>query len=148
MERQKHLAFGLMIALIISTMFISGCLQEESATKAPPTTEPPETNVISDPVIQRAAPYINKIVFDDINLRTQAASIVRGCPSSDKECQINKLYRYVIENYDYYSDPRSGEFIQSPSETMKIKGGDCEDLTILLNSLLEFILNKRQNKYV
>lgn len=54
MEMQKHLAFGLMIALIISTMFISGCLQEESATKAPTTTEPPETKVISDPVIQRA----------------------------------------------------------------------------------------------
>ncbi len=137
MERQKFLAFGLMIVLIISTVFISGCLQEESATKAPATTEPPETNVISDPVVQRADPYISKIVFDDINLRTQAASIVSGCPSGDKECQVNKLYRYVIENYDYYSDPRSREFIQSPSETMKVKGGDCEDLTILLSSLLE-----------
>ena len=145
---EQLVAFGLMIVLIISAVFISSCLQEESATKAPTTTEPPETKVISDPVIQRAAPYTNKIVFDDINLRTQAASIVSGCPSGDKECQINKLYRYVIENYDYYSDPRSGEFIQSPSETMKVKGGDCEDLTILLNSLLEFISNKRQNKYV
>jgi transglutaminase-like putative cysteine protease len=99
--------------------------------------QPPETKVVSDPVIQNAEPYISKIVFDDITLRTQAASIVRECPSGDKECQVNKLYRYVVENYDYYSDPRSREFIQSPSETMNIKGGDCEDLTILLTSLLE-----------
>ena len=99
--------------------------------------QPPETKVVSDPVIQNAEPYVSKIVFDDINLRTQAASIVRGCPSGDKECQVNKLYRYVVENYDYYSDPRSREFIQSPSETMNIKGGDCEDLTILIISLLE-----------
>ena len=137
MGRQNILAFGLLIVLIISTVFISGCLQEESPAKAPTTTPHAETEVITDPVIQRAEPYISKVVFDDINLRTQAASIVRGCPSGDKECQINKLYRYVVENYDYYSDPRSREFIQSPSETMKVKGGDCEDLTILLNSLLE-----------
>lgn len=95
------------------------------------------TPVFSDPVIQRAEPYINEIVFEDINLRKQAGSIVSSCPSGDKECQMNKLYRYVVENYDYYSDPRSREFIQSPYETMNIKGGDCEDLTILLNSLLE-----------
>jgi len=127
----------LLIVLIICTVFISGCLQEESPTKAPTTTEPPETKVITDPVVQRAEPYMSKIVFDDVSLRAQAASIVSGCPSGNKECQINKLYRYVVENYDYYSDPRSREFIQSPYETMKIKGGDCEDLTILLNSLLE-----------
>jgi hypothetical protein len=63
MERKKYLAFGLLIVLIICTVFISGCLQEESPTKAPTTTEPPETNVISDPVVQRADPYISKIVF-------------------------------------------------------------------------------------
>ena len=150
MERQKYLAFGLMIVLVTSSVFISGCIHEESPIKIPSTTQPeespvktppatqlPETKVISDPVVQRAEPYICKIVFEDVSLRTQAASIVRGCPSGDKECQINKLYRYVVENYDYYSDPRSREFIQSPSETMKIKGGDCEDLTILLTSLLE-----------
>jgi len=74
-----------------------------------------------------------------VNLRRQAASIVGECPSGDRECQVNKIYRYVVENFDYYSDPRSREFIQSPSETMNIKGGDCEDLTILLMSLLENI---------
>jgi len=137
MERHKYLALGLIIVLIISTVVISGCLQEESPTKSPTTTQLPKTEVTSDPIIQRAEPYISEIVFDDINLRKQAASIVSECPSGDKECQVNKLYRYIVENYNYYSDPRSGEFIQSPSETMNIKGGDCEDLTILLISLLE-----------
>ena len=87
----------------------------------PPATQPPETKVITDPVVQRAEPYISKIVFEDINLRAQAASIASGCPSGDKECQINKLYRYVVENYDYYSDPRSSEFIQSPSMRVRIR---------------------------
>ena len=89
-----------------------------------------------DPIIQKVEPFISKIVFDDVNLRSKAGSIVSGCPSGDKECQLNKVYRYVVESYNYYSDPRNREFIQSPYETMNIKGGDCEDLTILLNSLL------------
>ncbi len=90
-----------------------------------------------DPAIKEANPYIDAIVFEDINLRSTASSIVSGCYSGNKECQVSKIYRYVIDNYDYYSDPRSRELIQSPYETMEVKGGDCEDLTILLNSLLE-----------
>ena len=137
-KMKNKIAVGIVLAILLVVVAFSGCIEEETPAKVPETaTQPPETKVISDSVVQRAEPYISKIVFEDVSLRTQAASIVRGCPSGDKECQINKLYRYVVENYDYYSDPRSREFIQSPSETMKIKGGDCEDLTILLNSLLE-----------
>jgi hypothetical protein len=49
------------------------------------------------------------------------------------------IYRYIGDNYNYYSDPRTSEFIQYPNETMKLLGGDCEDLTILMESLLESI---------
>ena len=144
--KNKTIAGLIAVLVIASGVMFSGCIEEETPikvsestppTETPTTTQPAGTKVITDPVVQKAEPYISKIVFDDVNLRTQAASIVRGCSSGDKECQVNKLYRYVVENYDYYSDPRSREFIQSPSETMKIKGGDCEDLTILLTSLLE-----------
>lgn len=91
----------------------------------------------TNPIILRAEPYLKKIVTEDIELRSLAASITKGCPSGNKECQLNKIYRYVVDNYDYYSDPRNNEFIQSPKDTLRIKGGDCEDLTILLSSLLE-----------
>ena len=92
---------------------------------------------LKDPVVVQAEPYINKIVNEDIKLRSFASSITNECLSGDKECQLNKIYDYVTNNLSYYSDPRSNEFIQSPSETLKVKGGDCEDLTILMNSLLE-----------
>lgn len=90
-----------------------------------------------DPVVVQAEPYISKIVNEDIELRSFASSVTIECLSGDKECQLNKIYDYVTDNFAYYSDPRSNEFIQSPSETLKVKGGDCEDLTILMNSLLE-----------
>ncbi len=90
-----------------------------------------------DPVIKRANPYINKIITNDIQLRTYANSIIKDCPSNDKECQTNSIYRHIVENFNYLSDPTGVEFIQSPQETIQIGGGDCEDLSILFNSLLE-----------
>ena len=108
----------------------------EEQPESQPVVEPePETE--TDPVLQRANPYLDKIVLEDIGLRSQAASYTEGCPHADKECQISALYRYVIDNYEYYSDPRTREFIQSPAETIQVKGGDCEDTAILLISLLE-----------
>jgi hypothetical protein len=92
-----------------------------------------------DPVVRRADPYISKIVVNDVDFRAYANAIIKRCPSTDKECKINAIYRHVVENYTYISDPIDEELIQTPQQTMKIKGGDCEDLTILLNSLLENI---------
>ncbi len=96
-------------------------------------------NYFYDPILVAAEPYISKIEFENIGLRKEASTIVNECSSGDNECYVNELYRHVVENYKYYSDPRSREFIQAPYETIDVKGGDCEDLTILLNSLLENI---------
>ncbi|MCX6666165.1 MAG: transglutaminase-like domain-containing protein [Euryarchaeota archaeon] len=74
-----------------------------------------------------------------MELRAYANSIVKNCSSYDEECRINAIYQHVIENYNYLSDPSYREYIQSPQDTMQIKGGDCEDLAIFLNSLLECI---------
>ncbi|MCL7415101.1 MAG: transglutaminase-like domain-containing protein [ANME-2 cluster archaeon] len=114
------------VIIVISTVLISGCIDGGSLP-----------DITGDPVVKRAQPYISQVVFDDINLRKEAANIVGNCPSGDKECQITEIYRYVVENYSYYSDPRNQEFIQSPYDTIDVQGGDCEDLTILLMSLLE-----------
>ncbi len=92
-----------------------------------------------DPVLQGAEPYLNKIVLNDIDLRAYANSIVKNCTAGDRECQVNALYRHIVENFNYLSDPVGVELIQSPQETIDIGGGDCEDLSILLISLLENI---------
>ncbi len=81
--------------------------------------------------------YINKIEVKNSQLRNLALSQASACKSGDRECLVNQIYKYVVNNYHYYSDPRVSEYIQPVNETIKNKGGDCEDLTILLNSLLE-----------
>lgn len=92
-----------------------------------------------DPVLLRASPYIDKIEIDNSSLRNYAYLIIQDCQMKDKECVINKIYRYIIENFVYIEDPVNDELIKSPFETINDGGGDCEDLSILLNSLLENI---------
>jgi hypothetical protein len=64
-------------------------------------------------------------------------SVANGGPNGDREYQVDKVYRYIVGQYAYYSDPRARDYIQPPYETIAIRGGDCEDLSILLCSLLE-----------
>ena len=96
-----------------------------------------DTFDIIDPVVRRANPYISKIVFDDPQLQSYALSILNQSLLSDREYIITMLYRHIIENFDYISDPDDEELIRAPRETIQINGGDCEDLSILLCSLLE-----------
>jgi len=129
-----------LLCLYLSLLFLVGCSEQLSVNKDELNSVTYEQSApITDPIIFRAEPYLNKIVYEDIELRSLASSVTKGCISGDKECQLNRVYRYVVDNYDYYSDPRSNEFIQSPTDTMKVQGGDCEDLTIFMSSLLENI---------
>lgn len=90
--------------------------------------------------VSNISPY--KIYTDKIDrgysvpLRQLAQKITEGCPSNDKDCQVVSLYHYVQSGINYLADPQGRDFIQNPSETLQIKGGDCEDLSILLMSLL------------
>ncbi len=50
------------------------------------------------------------------------------------------LFNEVVKNLIYTSDPRaSAEYVQFPNETLKLKGGDCDDLSVLFSSLLESV---------
>jgi hypothetical protein len=87
--------------------------------------------------VRLAKPYIERIVVDDPELMELAQGIVQGY--SDREGQVNAIYRYIVEEFTYIADPEGTESIQSPFETLEFEGGDCEDLAILACSLLENI---------
>ena len=109
---------------LASLMFFSGCIK-------------PVDSLLKDPVVEKAEPYISKIVRNNTELRNYANSIIGNC--SSREGQVNAIYRHIVENYEYISDPEGVELIQTPQQTIQRGGGDCEDLSILLNSLLENI---------
>jgi len=50
------------------------------------------------------------------------------------------LFESVIKNLVYVADPRASvDRVQFPHETIKLKGGDCDDLSVLFSCLFESI---------
>lgn len=50
------------------------------------------------------------------------------------------IFNELVKNLTYISDPRaSAEYVQYPEETIKLKGGDCDDLSVCYSSLLESV---------
>ena len=93
----------------------------------------------SDAFLQLAAPYLEKLDLDDSALQTYADTIISGLNPSASECQVNALYRDVLLNYTCLSAPLGSTPLQTPQETIQNKEGTCEDLSILLCSLLSNI---------
>lgn len=54
--------------------------------------------------------------------------------------KIKILYDEFVKGLQYVADPRaSAERVQYPSETLELKGGDCDDLAVCFSSMLEGI---------
>ena len=91
---------------------------------------------VSDPFLTYAAPFIEKVVANDSGLQSYVNTIITGCGSSAKECQLNALYRDILMNYTCIAAPIDNSSLQNPQETISTKQGTCEDLSVLLCSLL------------
>ena len=53
--------------------------------------------------------------------------------------EISALLRWVQRNIRYTMDIRGVETIQTPPNTLRLKAGDCDDMSMLLASLLESV---------
>lgn len=62
-------------------------------------------------------------------------------PNALIEFQKSKLiFESFTKNLTYISDPRaSAEYVQYPNQTLELKGGDCDDLSVCYSSLLESV---------
>ncbi|MBS4034680.1 MAG: transglutaminase domain-containing protein [Ignavibacterium sp.] len=50
------------------------------------------------------------------------------------------IFDEFIKNMQYISDPRAtAEYVQYPKETIDLKGGDCDDLSVCYSALLESV---------
>ena len=92
-----------------------------------------------DPFLTRAAPYVGTLVLNDSGLQAYANSLLNGCDPSNTECVLNALYRHVLLDYTWVSAPMDSQTLQTPHQVMQSKEGTCEDLSVLLCSLLNNI---------
>ncbi|WP_322607383.1 transglutaminase domain-containing protein [Pontiella agarivorans] len=83
--------------------------------------------------------YLNKVDYRDEQINILATREVIG--SRDDELEKTKALLSFVSNEIYYvSDPNDGvEYAKDPIQTIIAGGGDCEDQTLVLCSLLESV---------
>jgi len=67
----------------------------------------------------------------------QAEKITLPLPAHDVNAEIDALFRWVKTNVRYMFDPRDEEKINTAERTLRVRTGDCDDMSVLLASLLE-----------
>lgn len=61
-----------------------------------------------------------------------------SCPNNDI-CYAKALFYFVRDSFQYVPDPNAYEYIKDPKESLMSQGGDCDDASVLLASLLESV---------
>ena len=65
--------------------------------------------------------------------------VVRACKKEGKICHAKALFYFVRDNFEYISDPTAYEYVKTAKESLVNGGGDCDDSSVLLASLLDAI---------
>lgn len=73
----------------------------------------------------------------DPYIRDFAADIIRECPPRDWRCEIETLWMWVANNVRYTMDATDLETLSDASGTIARGYGDCDDMSVLLATLLE-----------
>lgn len=74
-----------------------------------------------------------------IPIMEKAAALTQHLPQKAWSAQVRALHRYVRDGIRYIKDPVGIEKVQTPTVTMEIQHGDCDDKATLLAALLESI---------
>jgi hypothetical protein len=78
---------------------------------------------------------VDQAVGDESFVR-QAINIVRPVPAYHDLSEAKALYNWVKQNIRFTKDPVTKEKLYPPQELLKIKAGDCDDISMLLGALL------------
>ena len=74
--------------------------------------------------------------LNDAQFVRKAIEIVRSVPAFDELGEVHALYQWVKRNIRYTKDPVTKEKLYPPQEVLKIRAGDCDDISMLLGAFL------------
>jgi transglutaminase-like putative cysteine protease len=76
---------------------------------------------------------------DNDELRAVARDIISVVPSKSYSAEARMLFYFVRDEIRYTRDPNRFELVQSPDKTLAFAHGDCDDMSVLLATLLESV---------
>jgi hypothetical protein len=74
--------------------------------------------------------------LSDSSFIRQAKDIVRGVPAYDEMGEVQAVYNWIQRNIRFTKDPLTKETLYPPQELLKIRSGDCDDISMLLGAML------------
>jgi hypothetical protein len=114
----------------------------------PPPPTAPQIVTASNPAgflgTQRTLGHIKRHIQEgasDFYVRQKAIDILlaRGIKAKDYLGEIRALFEWVQGNVRYTKDPLRVEVIHSARRMLELRAGDCDDMTVLLGSMLQAI---------
>jgi len=72
-------------------------------------------------------------------IRQTAISVAFLTPAHDEAGEMEALFSFVRDNIRYTKDVYNIETLSTPLKVLQMRVGDCDDMTVLLASLLEAI---------
>jgi hypothetical protein len=93
--------------------------------------------------------FLKYVKGDDEMIKNAATKIVAtGCSGNDEVCKAKVLFYFVRDNVEYVSDPVAMEYVQDARDVLFSGGGDCDDHSILLASLMSSVGLKQRLVFV
>jgi hypothetical protein len=92
-----------------------------------------------DPGVAQTIDQMRNLVDEalrDPSILRQAKDIVSNVPAFDDYSEAQALYNWVRQNIRFTKDPVNKETLYPPSELLQIRSGDCDDISMLLATLL------------
>jgi len=64
---------------------------------------------------------------------------IRSCIGKGQVCYAKALFYFTRDSFEYISDPNAYEYVKTARQSLVSEGGDCDDSSVLLASLLDSI---------
>jgi transglutaminase-like putative cysteine protease len=74
-----------------------------------------------------------------VTVRRVALGLVKDLPPNDDVSEVKALWQFARDAIRYVRDVRGIDTLQTPTVTLKLRQGDCDDKALLLASMLETI---------
>lgn len=96
---------------------------------------------------------MNRLVKEGLRnplIRLTALKIIRdaGIEGRDFAGEIQAVFDWVLANVRYTKDPYKLEMVHSPDVVLKMRAGDCDDMSILLAALLQSLGHQTRFKVI
>lgn len=75
----------------------------------------------------------------DEQIRALSLGVINECEGKDWDCELRAIFNFVRSTIRYTLDPNDIELLQSPTQTLILRHGDCDDMSTLLATMLEAV---------